>query len=55
MADNDRVIIRHKQTLEERDIARAALPFFVKEDGDFEVLDSKGRVSGSATAAAKEK
>lgn len=51
MAENDSVKIRHSETLEEREIAAGALPFFVNQG--FEVLTDKGNVSSSATAAAK--
>lgn len=36
---------------EERRVNKAAVPFFVNQG--FQVLDSKGHVSASATAAAK--
>ena len=36
---------------EERQVPKAAVPFFVNQG--FKVLDSAGRVSASATAAAK--
>lgn len=54
MAENDpteQVTIRDPETLSERDVPRGALPFFLNQG--FEVLDSRGRVSASATAAAK--
>ena len=48
MADKS---IRHRDTGEERTVPEAAVPFFVNQG--FVVLDSAGRVSGSATNAAK--
>lgn len=52
MADvTDLVTIRNPETLEERQIQRGALPFFVNQG--FEVLTAKGNVSESATAAVK--
>lgn len=52
MADsNEQVQIRHPQTMEVREVEKAALPFFVNQE--YEVLDAKGNVSASATAAAK--
>lgn len=54
MAENDPtedVTIRDPETQLKRTVARGALPYFVNQG--FEVLDSKGHVSGSATAAAK--
>lgn len=45
------VKIRRPDTMEERTIDEAALPFFVNQG--FEVLTDKGNVSSSATAAAK--
>lgn len=52
MADStDLVKVRNPHTLEEREVPRGALPFFVNQG--LEVLTSKGNVSESATAAAK--
>lgn len=53
MASSDRVIIRHSETLEEREIPEGALPFFINQG--YEVLDAKGNVSSSATRAAAKK
>lgn len=39
--------------IDTRDVSRGALPFFLNQG--YQVLDSRGRVSGSATSAAKEK
>ena len=47
----DYVTIRHAVTQEERRVGKAAVPFFVTQG--FKVLDSNGRVSASATTAAK--
>jgi hypothetical protein len=52
MADpTELVTIRNNATLEEQQVQRGALPFFVNQG--YEVLTPKGNVSESATAAAK--
>ena len=54
MADHDPtelVKIQRPDTLEQIEVARGALPYFVNQG--YQVLDSKGNVSGPATAAAK--
>lgn len=52
MADDptELVTIRRPNTLEEREVPRAALPFFVNQG--FEVLTADGRVNTRATTAA---
>lgn len=47
----DVVRIRHPHTMEEREIAKGGLPFFVNQG--YEVLTAAGNVSGAATNAAK--
>ena len=47
----DTVKLRHPELGDEIEKSKAAVPFFVNQG--YVVLDKDGRVSGSATAAAK--
>ena len=50
MADSNTVTVQDPITKETREVPKSAVRFHVNQG--FQVLDSRGRVSGSATSAA---